>query len=74
MRDEDYVCEDCLPKAVELRFKYFPYHMGVKAFRIESPNTEQCNICHKKPSRYIVSIIVSSLRKDLAERESRDQK
>jgi len=66
MRDEDYVCEDCLPKAVNLRFTYFPYHQGAKVFRMNSSNAEECGLCHKKASKYIVSIIVSSLKKELA--------
>ena len=63
MNDEDNVREACLPKAVALKFRCYPFHAGVKVFKVSNC---QCAICGNSPAKYKVSIIVSSLRKEEA--------
>jgi hypothetical protein len=67
--DEDLACEDCLKEAVIRRFLYYPNHTITRVQKIPEGEKVHCTICRGTGAKYRISIQMSSLDKNKAEKE-----
>jgi hypothetical protein len=67
--DIDYSCEGCLKEAIERRFLFYPNHESARVSKLpENSRGVTCTICKGNTAKYVVSIVIGSLRKDLLDK------